>query len=193
MKLYSEWEEGMTRRRLIGVLIVIIILIVAGSAAIFEIRTLYEVNARVDYEVGDYVEYEDTCTAIPDDSYIFRMEILTIDYTSTDEILTYRVTSNDNYSYIENNSINPSYHWAFNNNPSYADPGYRIVGLETYDTKWGPRTVVHWKSSIGNDDSYEYWTFHGLTIAGKHTYMNPIYLTIELRTMIDSNIRELTG
>ena len=183
----------MTRRRLIGVLIVIIILIVAGSVAIFEIRTLYEVNARIAYNVGDYVEYEDTCTAIPDDFSIFRMEILTINITSTGEILTYRVTTNDNYSYIENNSIDSSHHWAFKNNPRNADPEYRIVGLETYNTKWGPRTVVHWKNSYMNGDSYEFWTFHGLTIAFKHTYMNPIYLTIDMRTLIDSNVRELTG
>ena len=185
----------MTRRRLLGVFIVIIILIVAGIAAIFEIRTLYEVNARITYKVGDYVEYQDTCTANPDEVVIFRMEILITNYTSTDPILTYVVTNNFqyNYSYIENNSITPSYHWAFNNNPHNIDPDYRIVGLEKINTKWGPRTVVHWKNNDANGDSYEYWTFHGLTIAFKHMYMNPINLTIDLRTLIDSNIRELTG
>lgn len=181
----------MTRRRLIGVFVVIFILIVASSAAILEIRTLYEVNARIAYKVGDFVEYRDNCTAIPDDFAILRLEILTINRTSSDGILTIRTTLNNNYSFIENASIN--HDWAFGNDPRHADPGYRIVGVETYNTKWGPRTVVHWMINYGNDDSYEYWIFHGLTIATKHTYMNPIDLTFDIRTITDSNILELTG
>jgi hypothetical protein len=182
-----------TRKHLIS-LIIVAILVIAGIGVVFiEVRNQYEINARITYKVGDFVTYRLNGTAEPE--VVMKEEIIAINKTTSSEILAIRVSYDGNNPYNNTPYIfNASRDQCpgFNDNPLRADPMYRIVGLETLDTKWGPKTVVHYLLNYG-DDKHEFWLFHGMTLKWKFTYMDPINLQASMRTIIDSNIQELTG